>query len=80
MPMGECAALNVDDVHVSARKGLVIVTSGKGETSREVPLNADVREDLSLWLKERTKRFPQIPEPALFLAEPERATTVHACD
>jgi hypothetical protein len=72
MPMGECAALNVDDVHVSARKGLVIVRSGKGEIYREVPLNADVREDLSLWLKERTKRFPQIPEPALFLAEPER--------
>ena len=29
--LGECAALNVDDVRFSARKGLVIVRSGKGD-------------------------------------------------
>jgi hypothetical protein len=63
----------VDDVRLSVRKGLVVVRSGKGETYREVPLNADVREVLKVWLKERTKRFPQI-------SEPERATTVYACD
>ena len=78
--MGECAALNVDDVHVSARKGLVIVRSGKGETAREVPLNADVREVLKLWLKERTKRFPQIPEPALFLNLKGRRLSTRAID
>src|SRR5437763_8949135 len=60
--LGECAALNVDDVRVSARKGVVIVRSGKGETYREVPLNAEVREVLKVWLKERAKRFPQISE------------------
>ena len=58
--LGECAALNVDDVCLSARKGLVVIRSGKGDTYREVPLNADVREVLKVWLKERTKRFPQI--------------------
>ena len=78
--MGECAALNVDDVHVSARKGLVIVLSGKGATSGEVPLNADVREVLKLWLKERTKRFPQIPEPALFLNLKGRRLSTRAID
>ena len=29
--LGECAALNLDDVHVSARKGVVIIRSGKGD-------------------------------------------------
>src|SRR5438874_6074156 len=56
--LGECAALNVDDVRISARKGLVIVRSGKGDTYREVPLNADAREALRIWLKERTRCFP----------------------
>lgn len=65
--LGECAALNVDDVRVSARKGLVIVRSGKGDTYREVPLNADVREALQAWLKARAKNPPLLSEPALFL-------------
>jgi site-specific recombinase XerD len=65
--LGECAALNVDDVRVSARKGQVIVRSGKGDTYREVPLNADGREALQAWLKARAKRPPQLSEPALFL-------------
>lgn len=55
--LGECAALNLDDVCVSARKGIVIIRSGKGDAYREVPLNAEVREILRLWLKERNKRF-----------------------
>src|SRR6266567_6577413 len=78
--LGECAALDVDDVRVSARKGLVIVRSGKGDTYREVPLNADVREVLKLWLKERTKRFPQIPGPALFLNLKWRRLSTRAID
>jgi site-specific recombinase XerD len=65
--LGECAALNLDDVCVSARKGVVIIRSGKGDAYREVPLNAEVREVLRLWLKERTKRFPQTSDPAVFL-------------
>ncbi len=65
--LSECAALNVDDVHVSARKGMVIVRSGKGDTYREVPLNAEVRESLKAWQKDRTKHFPNHADPALFL-------------
>ena len=59
--------MNVDDVRVSARKGLVIVRSGKGDTYRELPLNADVREALQAWLKARAKYPPLLSEPALFL-------------
>ncbi len=65
--LGECAALNLDDVCVSARKGLVIIRSGKGDTYREVPLNTEAREALKTWLKERNKRFSQNSEPAVFL-------------
>jgi site-specific recombinase XerD len=65
--LGECAALNLDDVHVSARKGIMIIRSGKGDAYREVPLNAQVREVLRLWLKERIKRFPQTSDLAIFL-------------
>ncbi len=78
--LGECAALNVDDVRLSARKGLVVIRSGKGDTYREVPLNADVREVLKVWLKERTKRFPQISEPALFLNLKGRRLSTRAID
>src|SRR5881227_1739304 len=31
--LGECAALNLEDVRVSARRGLVVVRSGKGDIS-----------------------------------------------
>src|SRR4051794_41525422 len=51
--LAELVALDVDDVRVSARKGLVVVRSGKGDAYREVPLNALVRQVLEEWLGER---------------------------
>jgi integrase/recombinase XerC len=74
--LGECAALNVDDIHISAREGLVIVRSGKGEIYREVPLNAEVRKVL----KERSKRFPKHSDPALFLSMKGRRLSTRAID
>ncbi len=65
--LGECAVLNLDDVRVSARKGVVVIRSGKGDTYREIPLNTEVREALRIWLKERSKRFSQTSDPAVFL-------------
>jgi integrase/recombinase XerC len=59
--IGEVAALDVDDAPVSARKGKVIVRLGKGQTYREVPLNAEVRNALTAWLLERGKRSPHLP-------------------
>ncbi len=51
--LAELVALDLDDVRVSARKGLVIVRSGKGDAYREVPLNALVRQVLEEWLAQR---------------------------
>lgn len=78
--LGECAALNLDAVHVSARKGIVIIRSGKGDAYREIPLNAEVREVLRLWLKERTKRFPQTSDPAVFLNPKGKRLSARAID
>lgn len=41
--IGETVALDVDDVTISTRKGLVVIRSGKGDAYREVALNALVR-------------------------------------
>jgi integrase/recombinase XerC len=65
--LGECATLDLDDVRISARKGVLVIRSGKGDAYREIPLNTEVREALRLWLKERAKRFPQTADPAVFL-------------
>jgi site-specific recombinase XerD len=78
--LGECAALNLEDVRVSARRGVVIIRSGKGDTYREVPLNAQMREALKIWLKERTKRFSQTADPAFFLNPRGKRLSARAID
>ena len=50
--ISETVALDVDDVRSTARKG-VLAVAGKGEISREVPLNALVRQVLEEWLQHR---------------------------
>lgn len=50
--ISETVALDIDDVRITARKGLLIVF-GKGEIQREVPLNALVRQVLEQWLEQR---------------------------
>ncbi len=76
----ECADLDVDDVRLSARKGVVIVRSGKGETYCEVPLNAQTREALSAWLRARRKTFPESIDPAFFLSRQSRRLSTRAID
>jgi site-specific recombinase XerD len=78
--LGECAALNLDDVRISARKGVVIIRSGKGDAYREVPLNTEVREALRLWLKERAKRFLPHSEPAVFFNPKGKRLSARAID
>lgn len=53
--LSEAAALHVADVRISARKGLVVVRSGKGDAYREVELNALVRAMLDEWVDARNK-------------------------
>jgi len=52
----ELAALNIDDISMSARKGLLVIRSGKGDVYREVPLNPSCRNALEPWIKQRGER------------------------
>jgi site-specific recombinase XerD len=51
--ISEAVALDVDDVRITTRKG-VLAVMGKGEMQREVPLNALVRQVLDEWLEQRS--------------------------
>lgn len=62
----ELVCLDVGDARLSARKGLLVVRSGKGDLYREVPLNRPVREALEAWLPVRRERAGP-DEPALFV-------------
>jgi len=69
--LGELAALDLADTRLSARKGIVVVRAGKGDSYREVPLNGAVRAALESWLEVRRRREPSDPaagERALFTA------------
>jgi site-specific recombinase XerD len=48
--IGELCALEVDDIEISDRKGMLTVRQGKGSKERRVPLNKNAREALSIWL------------------------------
>ena len=69
--VSECAALDVDDVAISARKGRLEVRHGKGERRRAIPLNAAARDALAAWLGERD-RLTRPSERALFVNRSER--------
>jgi site-specific recombinase XerD len=77
--LAELVALDVDDVRVSARKGVVIVRSGKGDAYREVPLNALVRQVLEEWIGERARRAPD-GERAFFLGRSGRRLSKRSVD
>lgn len=64
--VSELVGLDVGDVSISARKGRVVVRSGKGGAYREVALNAEVREALEEWLHKR-EELPGSDSSALFL-------------
>jgi integrase len=64
---GEAVALDVGDVRISARKGVLIVRYGKGGRYREVPLHPHLRTALDEWIAERAKWPGAAENPALFL-------------
>ncbi len=51
--VGEVAALQLPDVHLSSRRGLLIIRRGKGLKHREVPLIVDVRDPVQEYLRYR---------------------------
>jgi integrase/recombinase XerC len=77
--LAELVVLDVDDVRISARKGVVIVRSGKGDAFREVPLNALARQLLEEWLRER-KRLAGARERALFVGRGGRRLAKRSVD
>lgn len=78
--IGELCGLDVEDVALSARKGRVIIRSGKGDSYREVVLNSEAREVLSGWLAER-KGWPGSEErAALFLSRRGGRLSTRAVD
>ena len=77
--IGELVVLDLGDVPMTARKGAVIVRSGKGEKARQVPLNALVRQDLEEWLEVRRELAAE-GEQAVFLARSGRRLSARATD
>lgn len=63
----ELVALDIDDLHISARKGVLIVRMGKSGKYREVNMHAKLRAELETWLKERAKQRGADESKALFL-------------
>ncbi|BAJ64454.1 tyrosine-type recombinase/integrase [Anaerolinea thermophila] len=51
--IAEACALTVEDVQIGERSGWVVVRGGKGNKSRKVPLNVEVRRALNAWREER---------------------------
>lgn len=51
--LSETISLTLDDLEISERKGQVLVRQGKGNRERIVPLNADAREAVNVWLNVR---------------------------
>lgn len=78
--IGECAALDVDDVAVSARKGRVVVREGKGDAYREVPLNAEARDALDAWTAVRRRQLEGSEERALFVSRKGTRLSTRAID
>lgn len=76
--LGEALALDTDDVRLMARKGNVVVRSGKGDLLREVPANALVRQALEEWLQVRRPAEPT--ERALFLSRAGTRLSGRAAD
>lgn len=65
--IGECAALDLDDVSISPRKGLVTIRNGKNDNYRTVPLHVMAREALEEWIELRRVKYKKSKDPAFFL-------------
>src|SRR5439155_171265 len=63
--VSELAALQLDDIELSERKGQLTVRTGKGSKFRTIPLNVDVRRPLEAYLAVR----PQVADSHLFIGQ-----------
>jgi len=65
--IGELAALDIEDVQLSARKGVIEVRSGKGRRARTVPVHRALREDLRIWLYDGERDTWNPTDPGLLV-------------
>jgi site-specific recombinase XerD len=85
--LSELAALDVDDVSVSERRGRLTVRSGKGDAYREVPLNSACRKALDEWATARSDQLadrdddqPGVEVGALWLSRAGARMSARAVD
>lgn len=78
--ISECKDLNLDDVLLTERKGLLKIRDGKGGAYREVPLNTACRLALRQWLDERRQKFPGSDNEAFFLSNRSSRLSVDSID
>jgi len=72
--ISETAALDADDVRLTARKGELAIRDGKGGTARKVLLHAEARAALAAWLPERTRFLEQLAGRAAARSRPCHST------
>jgi site-specific recombinase XerD len=66
--LGEAITLDLADVQLSARKGTIIVRSGKGNRYREIPTHPTLRDNLATWIDDERPHWPDATDnPALLL-------------
>jgi integrase/recombinase XerC len=65
--IAECAALDMEDVIASDRRGKLVVRKGKGDRQREVPLHTVARQALLACKQARQAQWGQTLCPAFFL-------------
>jgi hypothetical protein len=74
--LGETVALDLADVQLSARKGLITVRAGKGGRYREIPVHAGLREHLALWTGDERPGWPRRRHQPGAAAQPPRRPPV----
>jgi site-specific recombinase XerD len=72
--VGELCDLRLDDIDLSERKGTLTVRQGKGAKHRTMPLNADARHALGVYLAVR----PRTDDDHLFLGQRGRGVSEQA--
>lgn len=72
--VGELCSLRTSDVHLSERKGTIIVRAGKGQKYRIVPLNGSTRQLIGDWLSVR----PETNAVSLFVGQRNSPVGTHS--
>lgn len=73
--VSEVAALQISDVQVGARRGLLVIRRGKGLKHREIPLVQEVREPLDAYLKHREHLMEERERQTLQIESKRLATS-----